>query len=150
MEYHVGDGVEVELRHVGGQGQLPLADHARVLERQVALVVQIGFEQAAVDLRRAGDDGLNGAVVRAQVLGIGIAGSLDLRARANGAVLQRERAIHAGVGTGDARDGDGDGLDAAEVVARAVQVEEFFGQGDDAGAGGAQLDRAPAEPPEAG
>lgn len=68
----VGDGVEVELRHVGRQRELPLTvDRSRGLKRQVVLVVEIGFEQAAVRLRRTGDDGLQRAVivVKADVVG---------------------------------------------------------------------------------
>ncbi len=89
VKNHIADGVEIELRNIGGNSQLPLADHARVLERKIAFIVQIGFEQSAVHLYRTSNHCLNCAVVRAQILGIGIAGSLDLGAPANGAVLER-------------------------------------------------------------
>ena len=73
----VADRVVVELRRVvlagiGRQFQLPLADDARVLERQVALVAQVGLEQAAVVLGRAGDDGLQAAEVVAEAVVFGV------------------------------------------------------------------------------
>ncbi len=41
MQDDVGDRVVVELAEVGGQLDPPLADRARALERQVALVAQV-------------------------------------------------------------------------------------------------------------
>ena len=57
----VGDRVVVELAELGRQLEPPGADRARALERQVALVAQVGLEQAAVVLAAAGDDRLDRA-----------------------------------------------------------------------------------------
>ncbi len=63
MEYDVRDGIVVELAHVSGQLQLPLADNSRAFEWQIALVAEVGLEQPAVVLPTAGDDGLQAAEV---------------------------------------------------------------------------------------
>ncbi len=61
MQDGIGDGGEVELANIGGQRQLPLAaSDSCCLERKIPLVVQVGFEKAAVVLARAGDDRLHG------------------------------------------------------------------------------------------
>src|SRR5689334_6156473 len=48
VEDDICDGVVVELAQVLRQRDLPLADRAGALEGEVAFVVQVGLEQAAV------------------------------------------------------------------------------------------------------
>ena len=60
-------------------------------------------------------------------------------ADADGAVLQGEGAIDAGVRARDARQREGHRLDASEVVARAVEIESYFRNREGACAGSAEL-----------
>jgi hypothetical protein len=47
MEDDIRDGIIIELSHVRGQFQAPLADVAGKLERMVPFVAQVRFEQSA-------------------------------------------------------------------------------------------------------
>ena len=75
MQDDVRDGIKVELRRVRRQAQLPLAARdPGAFEGQIALIPQVGFEQTAVSLSGAGDDGLHRPVV---IVEAGVIGALS-------------------------------------------------------------------------
>ena len=147
MQHDVGDRVEVELLHVGGKLEPPLADRSRIFEGEVALVGGAGLEEPGVVVAGTGHDGLHAAGVVAEPVGVladpGVAVFTHGRARSYRALQQRERAVDVGVRPDDAGDGDRNGPQAPEVVARAVEVEELFGQVHRALSGRPQLDQRP-------
>src|SRR5437588_7217733 len=56
VQYDIRDGVVVESGEYGRQFDPPRRDHARTFERQIALVTDVCFKQAAIALAVAGDD----------------------------------------------------------------------------------------------
>ncbi len=71
VEHHIGDRGPVEGGYGAGQCQAPVADRAAALERQVALVAEVGDEQAAVSAAAVDHDRLDrpGLDLETRVLG---------------------------------------------------------------------------------
>src|SRR5262245_45354705 len=112
---------------------MPLTDGPGALEGQVAVVAQVGLEQAAVVAGVAGDDGLDGpaAVGEAGIVVVEVT-RVFFSARQRAGVTHRaleegEGAVDAGVGPRDAGDRDADRPEPAHVVAGVIQVEYSLG-----------------------
>ena len=125
---HVADGLVVELPEAGGQFHFPRADRAGALERHVALVAEVEFENAGIVLRGAGRN--DDAMIE---LDRNHAGRIQRRLETQIAAGKRQGCADVGERAGDAWNGQPDGLDLAAILPGVEQIEAELGDAEIAG-----------------